>query len=271
MRITMTTGIRSRPVFNDLKPCLIRNSTAIAFVTSDDPAVFTSRYYFQRLRSSNFGLSSSGAMLVLPVTPRELILFYDGKVYTIPEKVGDSVTLTKPSDVPALNELQYIKAAKNTYFAQYADATRIAEEFRHVESRRLSTSSGVSVSVPDETAPPGIERYRRATEAERSTSPTLFVGVSSQFPEPSRWLSKVAFRNKPISYCDGSMVGHVRKPEWLTHAGLERELERRPRAVTRNRWHRRRMVRPRAPAAPLRVSARHIGWRAITGGLSNPA
>jgi Protein of unknown function (DUF4238) len=229
MRITMMTGIRSSRVFNDLKPCLVRNSTATDFVTSDDPAVFTSRYYFQKRRSSNFGLTSSGAMLILPLTPRDLILFYDRNVYTVPAKVGDSITLTKPSDVLAFNELQYIKVARNIYFARYADATRITEEFRRVESRRLSASHEVSVFVPDETAPPGIERYRRATEAERCTSRTLFVGVSSQFPEPSRWLSKVAFRNKPISYCDGSLLGHVRKPEWLTSAGLDRDLERRPR------------------------------------------
>jgi hypothetical protein len=230
MRITMISGIRSSRVFNDLTPCLIRNATATDFVTSDDPSVFTSRYYFQKLRSSNFGLGSSGAMLLLPVTPRELILFYDGNVYTVPAKVGDTVTLTKPSDVLALNELQYIKAARNIYFAKHADGTRIAEEFRCVESRRLSASSDVTVFVPDEKAPPGIERYRPATEAERCTSQTLFVALSSQFPEPPRWLSKVMFRSKPISYCDGSAAGHVRKPEWLTHEGLERDLERRPRA-----------------------------------------
>jgi hypothetical protein len=53
--------------------------------------------------------------------------------------------------------------------------------------------------------------------------------LSSQFPEPSRGLSKLAFRNKPISYCDGSATGYVRKREWLTRAGLDRDLERRPR------------------------------------------
>jgi Protein of unknown function (DUF4238) len=230
MRLVMSTGIRYSRVFDDLKPCLVRNATATEFVTSDDPAVFTSRYYFQKRRSSNFGLTSSGAMLILPLTPHELVLFYDRNVYTVPAKVGDSITLTKPSDVLALNELQYIKAARNIYFAKHADGTRIAEEFRCVESRRLSASSDVTVFVPDEKAPPGIERYRPATEAERCTSQTLFVALSSQFPEPPRWLSKVMFRSKPISYCDGSAAGHVRKPEWLTREGLERDLERRPRA-----------------------------------------
>jgi hypothetical protein len=66
MRLVMSTGLRSSGVFNDLKPCLVRNSTATDFVTSDDPAVFTSRYYFQKQRSSNFGLTSSGAMLIFP-------------------------------------------------------------------------------------------------------------------------------------------------------------------------------------------------------------
>jgi hypothetical protein len=226
MRRTMEFGIRSSGIFKDLKACIVLNRSNSDFVTSDDPAVFTSRYYFQRLRSRNFGLSSSGAILILPLTPRTLTMFYDGNVYGVLGKIGDCVEITREHDVSAYNELQYLKAARNIYFADYAEAEHVKAEFHHIKLRRPDSWFVISVLVPDESAPPGVERYRHASEHERRTARESLVSVSAIYPEPSRWPSKLVYRSTPRTYNNGSAIGHVRKAEWLTSGGIDRELGR---------------------------------------------
>src|ERR1700757_576275 len=43
---TMMMGLKSVAITKDLKACIVLNRAKTDFVTSDDPAVFTSRYYF---------------------------------------------------------------------------------------------------------------------------------------------------------------------------------------------------------------------------------
>jgi hypothetical protein len=80
-----------RHFVDDLKCCLVRNMTRRDFVTSDDPAILTNRFYMQRLNRCDFGIASSGVMLVLPLTPKFLLLCYDRGVYTIPDKTNNGI------------------------------------------------------------------------------------------------------------------------------------------------------------------------------------
>lgn len=224
MRSTLTTGIRTAAIIKDLEGCIVLNRTKCDFVTSDDPAIFTSRYYFQRLKSTNFGYASSGAMLVLPISPRSLIMFYDRNVYVTPNKIGKCIELKKASDVSAFNELQFLKAARNIYFSNCSQAEQIKSEFNQVKSRRPAGWSAMTVFVPDEFAPHGTKRYRRATEKEERTAPSSLVCASATYPRPSRWPSILSYRMRPISYSNGSAIGNVRKAEWLTRRGINREF-----------------------------------------------
>jgi hypothetical protein len=222
LRSTMMMAINSTAIFKDLNACIVLNRTKTDFVTSDDPAVFTSKYYFQRLGSGNFGLASSGAMLILPITPRALAMFYDSNVYVAPGKIGNCIELTKERDICAFNELQYLKAARNIYFANYAQFEKIKSEFYRIKPRRPTSWLVTSVFVPDELAPPGIERYRRARDEERRKARSTLVCTSAIYPEPSRWPSILGYRMKPRTYSNGSAIGHVRKAEWLERGGIER-------------------------------------------------
>jgi hypothetical protein len=221
MHMTMRAGIQSCRVFNDLEACLVINRTKDDFITSDDPAIFTSRYYFQKIGHGNFGLASAGAMLMLPLSAKHLILFYDGNVYMIPTKQGECVCVDKTADVFFFNELQYLKASKNVYFANFSDARRVQQEFSQVEPNRPERWFTISTFVQDEHAPPDSERYRRVADDEQLESRTALVAVSARYPRPSRWYSGLRFRSKPRAYSNGSAIGYVRKPEWLTREGFE--------------------------------------------------
>lgn len=139
---------------------------------------------------------------------------YDGKTYLVPEKVGYYVSTDKNTDIRALNELQYLKAAENLYFHDWGDRERIGSEYRATKEHRPKSWHEIDVFVPD-----GVtedeERYRRATEEERLTATRTMQVMSSRYPEPLRWFSKLRHRNPPKVYYDGSAMGYVRKREWL--------------------------------------------------------
>ena len=198
----------------DLKICIVKNETGSDFVTSDDPSIFTSRFYVQRLRKQSFGVCSSGVLLFLPLTPRLLLMCYDGGVYTIPDKRGCYVSITSQADAFALNELQYLKAAENIYFARWNDQDRVEQEFVEVSPRRPHSWCNFSVFLPDGFTEQG-KRYRHATEEERKTARETLVAGSAIHPAPSKWISKLKYRSPVRTYSNGSAAGHVRKAIWL--------------------------------------------------------
>lgn len=214
MRDSMRQYSGLRRYIEDLKICIIKNQTQSDFITSDDPSIFTSRFYTQWLRKQNYGLASSGALIFLPLTPRQVLMCYDGNVYTVPDKRGCWVSITRQADVLALNEVQYLKAAENIYFSRWDDRDRVEREFYEVSPRRPTSWWKFTVLVPDGFVEKG-ERYRRATKDEQTTAKETLI-VSSMFhPVPSRWISKLKYRHPPRTFSDGSAVGHVRKAAWL--------------------------------------------------------
>lgn len=203
-----------REYIEDLKNCVIKNETRFDFVTSDDPSIFTSRFHIQKLGVNSFGMVSSGALFFMPLTPRLLLMCYDGSVYTIPNKKSCYTSITSKGDVSALNELQYLKAAENIYFSRWDDRDRVEREFHEVSPRRPQSWCNFSVWVPDGSTEEG-DRYRRATEKETRTAPERMVAMSGLHAAPSGWISKLKYRHPLRTYFDGSAAGHVRKAKWL--------------------------------------------------------
>lgn len=76
VRAAMETFASSMQVTSDMKMCLVKNATDVPFITSDDPAILTNRWHLddERARHSSFGMRSSGALLLLPLSPK--IYFY---------------------------------------------------------------------------------------------------------------------------------------------------------------------------------------------------
>jgi hypothetical protein len=209
MMMSMRDAMLTRTYIDDLKACVVVNNTSTDFVTSDDPTVFTNRYSFQKLRHGNFGLASTGAMLLLPLGPRMLFLCYDGGAYTIPNKRGGLLTISKASDVGAINELQFIKAGRNIYFSDWSQHEQVRAAFAAASSRRRDLWSRVNVLVPSETDAQG-KHYKAATAEERITAREKLVNLQAIYPEPARWMSELKFRS-PAKYVEtGTAAGIIR-------------------------------------------------------------
>jgi len=214
MRQSLKMSVDGMRYVEDLKAVIIVNETKRDFVTSDNPALLTNKFHFQRLRQDSFGYGNSGAMLVMPVTPNHLFLGYDTGVYTIPELAGGKqIAIRKVEDVDALNELAYLSASSNVYFRDWNNRALIARCIESVATRRAAEAHRIFTLVRDESHD-DVEVYREGTLEEQRTARETIVGHIFVHRQPSSWLSALKYRSKPVAYNTGTAAGHVRKKEW---------------------------------------------------------
>jgi hypothetical protein len=215
MMLSMRTGVRSCKYIEDLKITIFKNLTKVDFVLSDHPAVMTNRFHLQRLNTNIFGIGNSGLILLLPVSPRLCPVCYDGGVYSISNASGTPfVSLSKESDVKAVNEFQYLNISHNVYFSRWEDRTNVGSEANRVADERAKAKPKATVYVRDY-ADPSKERYKIGTPEEEAASTEEIIRTSFEYPRPSSWPSQIQMRTKQKMFSDGSAVGYVRKAEWL--------------------------------------------------------
>ena len=197
----------------DLKMCLVRNEAMDHFVTSDDPVVLTSRFHAQKIKTNIFGVGSAGALLYFPLSPRLLLLCYDGDVYTVSKKDRWFLTIRKNKDVSACNEPQYLKAAQNLYFSNWHQREKIESEFADASSFRQYKTGIVSKFV-EEKSSRRASRYRQVEKSEGHMNTNMLISLSHLQILPNKWMSQLSFRDKPKYRFDGSAAGYVREHTW---------------------------------------------------------
>lgn len=204
----------------DLKVCLIRNRTNVPFLTSDDPAVITNRWHFQDVRAKGIspGLSSAGALLILPLSPEILFVAYDGDVYSFLHKNG-WVNLDKKEDLFAFNQHQYLNCRANIYFHFQGGEEIVQEEFNFVCGRRPDVRHRINYAVLDKDL--GYEKtFRVVDRIEARKHQHSLMHVETIFPKPQSWPSLISWRASGAVYTNGMAVGFVRR-ETITVLGGE--------------------------------------------------
>jgi len=228
MRLSLRMGIQMVKYVKDLKLVIFRNGTNVDFITCDNPAVLTNRFHFERLKRNQFGVSNSGMILAMPLTPRLAALCYDSGVYSIPNASGTPfVDIKREGDVDAINQLQHLAASKNIYFSRWEDRNCIAAEAAKVSLQRAGAVPKTRIFVRDHTSPHD-ESYRSGTPGEELAARESIVATGQQYPEPSAWPSQLKFRDKPKTFSNGTAAGYVRQAEWLTPEGRSNSSRIRP-------------------------------------------
>ena len=213
---TMRVGMLNSEFTLDLKHCVIDNHSPIDFVTSDDPAVLTNRFLKQKHGHANFGFGSSGAMFVLPMSPRRLFLLYDGGVYTIPDKTNGRLRIRREASVRAFNELQYIRAAENIYFADWQTHAKVVTELDAVKQHRREAWTTVRVLLRDHLDREYKHFRQPLSDQERIDAKEKLIHLRSEFPTSTTWATEIKFRDPVRTFSNGSAMGMVRQREWLT-------------------------------------------------------
>jgi hypothetical protein len=210
VQIAMQAFVSSIHSMDDLKLCLVRNRSKTPFVTSDDPAVLTNRWYFsgRRIHHGSFGLPSSGALTILPLSPDVLCLGYDGDVYSIQHERG-WVEVRSDRDVASLNEHQYLNCRANIFVRERTHGALVAGAYRQVAQLRPQERYRLTYAVEDrQTA--DTTRYRIVSKDQASDNGTALVHSQIVHAQPSMWPSQVRFRHAGAIYTNGSAVGYVR-------------------------------------------------------------
>lgn len=211
VQIAMSAFASSMHSMDDLKMCLVRNRSSTPFVTSDDPAVLTNRWYFsgRRRHHGAFGLPSAGALTILPLSPEVLCLGYDGDVYSVPRERG-WVDVRSDKDIASFNEHQYLNCRANIFVQEHAHAVLVADAYRRVAKLRLGERHRLNYAVEDrQTA--DATRYRVVSKDEAAEHDSALVHVQVVHVQPSSWPSQIRTRPAGTVYTNGSAVGFVRR------------------------------------------------------------
>ncbi|WP_338830697.1 DUF4238 domain-containing protein [Bradyrhizobium sp. 27S5] len=215
--LSMSGGLAMHDYSGDLKFIVLRNKTTVDFILSDNPAVMTNRWAFERLKDDSFGMSNSGLILALPLTPHLLAYFFDIGIYTVSIPRGTNfVDITSSADIEALNHLQCLSAHKNLYFSNWDQRDYITGLAVAATPKRESDTHRITELIRDQSVTGPHEAFRKGSEEEKAQSQQFLVMNSFVHPEPSAWPGILKYRPKPVSFNNGSSVGYVRKKEWLT-------------------------------------------------------
>lgn len=211
LHMGVRVSMRSLNVVEDLKTCLIRNTTKVPFITSDDPAILTNRWYNQNklAKGLSYGVGNSGALLILPLSPSVCCVMYDGDVYNISNSAG-WVIADRISDVTALNQFQVIKCHSTLYFDQWEKIDYIKslrDNFISLRPDKRHEIIKLVLAYKDERG----EHYKPFDESEWDRSKPLILHARTHEGRPARWPSFIKFRTNPKIYTNGSGVGFARR------------------------------------------------------------
>lgn len=208
--IAMHAFAENMHIVDDLKVCLIRNKTNIPFITSDDPAVLTNRWWLtdNRTKDESFGLTSAGNIFLLPITPKILCVGYDGDVYSISHKAG-IVDIHHEKDITSFNQHQVLNCRANLFLHDIIYSVNIHNTYSNIMHLRPKAKHLIHYAVLDG-SDGKHKRYRVVTSKDSEKHTEAIIHVQTLHPLPSSWPRQITLRNKGKVYTNGSGLGYVR-------------------------------------------------------------
>jgi hypothetical protein len=209
--MAMRTFSTTMHVIDDLKICLIKNKSKIPFITSDDPAVLTNRWWLSdsRTKGDSFGMISAGSITLLPITPSILCCGYDGDVYSLSHNHG-IVDVRNEKDISLFNLHQLLNCRANLFTGNKTNTERIKKLCVDYLSLRPKHKHILTYAVFD-----GIENNHKKYRVVDSKDIELHTEavIHSKFihPIPPAWPRQLSFRHKGSIFTNGTAMGYLRR------------------------------------------------------------
>jgi len=139
---------------DDLAVGLVVNESPVEFVTSDVVVVVNNTWCGDVRGVGTNGLGSRGLQMLMPASPRHLIVLYDSEVYKLGTRGSGQVSLTVTDDVQVVNAMQYRYAEGNLYHTGSAASVAAIDRLRggaraprrsEVRGQRLRDDDGTEI------------------------------------------------------------------------------------------------------------------------------
>ena len=172
MQMTLDSAKEYFDIISDLRCVLLINQTKTGLVMSDCPAVSSNKLILKRyMKYRNWGLSSAGLYIYLPLTPWLGFLAFDRHVYELAGRNGNVCKLTD-RDVVALNQLVYLFSNKVIVLPPNSDAAGVVGQLKEVDSAKPESTIRVNIAVEDpDQGHDGSKRFSVASDEEFASSP----------------------------------------------------------------------------------------------------
>lgn len=210
---------------DDLEVCLVENRSPVPFVSSDDPAVLTNRWYFhdRRTLGMSFGLQAAGAVLLLPISPDCLFFAYDREVYTVTTNRG-VIVVRDEWDVRALNEHQLLNCRANLFVRDAQHGRWLAECYKQAKGRRPKSSHLFHYAVKDESQAvrPGFTVYKVVEYTGEAAKQNGIIHSQVVHPRPLYWPRFLRWHVAGSVYTRGDGNKCVRKTRTEGESGFSR-------------------------------------------------
>lgn len=204
------TFANNMDLINDLKFCLFKNKTDVPFITSDNPAVITNKWHLQKKAtvSRSFGIGSAGMLAILPLTPRLLLLGYDGDVYNIAKNQGIT-EIKNAHDAIAFNRHQFLQCDANIYVHDASYGDTLINHFQDIEharppNRHVIHYAQMDSKIGDHT------RYVVTHRDEIDESKEAILHSQAIHPNPGIWPTQIRIRTNGSVYTNDSGKGYIR-------------------------------------------------------------
>lgn len=112
--LQVTTALA--PLMCDLEDVLLVNETAFGFAISDIGIITHNEWTTGVRGMGTDGLACRGLMLLLPLSPRHLLMKYDASVYSAEGALDRSIRIRDESEVRSLNHISLAFAERSIYF-----------------------------------------------------------------------------------------------------------------------------------------------------------
>lgn len=217
--MAMKTYAEKMDIIDDLSSCLIKNNSKTPFVTSDDPAIMTNRWFQNDKRhlGKTYGLGSAGTLLLLPITPKIIFLAYDSDVYSI-QKQNYWVKISDPNEALSFNQHQFLNCRANIYPGPGFSEQTLKENLCAFERRRISKRHNLNYAVLDKTVG-DHKRYRVVESPDAEDHREAIMHMQTLFPKPFFWPKTIKWRNKGFGMYNGTGVGCIRRSMLAHHDG----------------------------------------------------
>lgn len=226
VQIACRTFVHAMHELDDLKFCVIRNKTAFPFLTSDNPAVLTNRWHLEnkKTRDVSFGMGSAGMLAILPLTPKLLLLGYDGDVYNVPNERG-IVDVRNTRDVIAFNRHQFLHCVANVYLHDATHEDELVRYYSEIEGARPKSRHIVHYAELESTIGSST-RYVVIPPEKRDKTKEAIMHAQVIHPHPVIWPSQIKIRSNGSVYTNGTGMGYVRASKTFAANGPEYEREK---------------------------------------------